>query len=364
MRKLLIPLFAALAVLVSCAEKKPAVPLYGWQGMGKNPDLNEVRAQFENWKSHGFTGVCIQASVEDTPAIAKIAHELGLEYHAWKPCMLQGGKPHDWYCVNRLGQSADEFPAYVNYYKALDPAHPEVQDFIVSMIKEYAAIPEVDYVQLDYIRYVDAILARGLWDKYGLDFSNGPYPAADCCYCERCVSEFKELTGIDILQAEDPQAVPEWTAFRCKKVTELVTKICDAVHAMGKKVSADVFPGPDSHAVPMVRQQWNEWPIDMAFPMNYNDFYLEPAEWLAEITAEEVKAVDGKMPVISGLFICHDWQRKAEIKDPEGHGLLPSEIATAVKGPLDAGAAGICLFTPGSMTEEHWAELDKVLLAK
>ncbi|MBQ3767243.1 MAG: family 10 glycosylhydrolase [Bacteroidales bacterium] len=352
-------LLAALLV-ASCAEK-PSVPLYGWDSIGKDPDLEAVRVKFREWKGHGFTGVCIQADLADIPALSAIAHEEGLEYHAWRPCILQEGKPHDWYAVNRLGQRADEFPAYVQYYRALDPANPDVQDYIVSMISDIAAVPDVDYVQLDYIRYVDAVLARGLWDKYGLDFSDGPYPPADYCYCERCVGEFKELTGIDILQVEDPEAVPEWTAFRCGKVTALVTKVYDAVHALGKKVSADVFPGPDAYAVPMVRQQWDEWPLDMVFPMNYNDFYLEPAGWLYDITAEEVKAA-GDVPVISGLFICRDWQRKAEIEDPEGQGLLPSELATAVKGSLDAGAAGICLFTPGSMTPEHWAELDKLFL--
>ena len=352
-------LLAALLV-ASCAEK-PSVPLYGWDSIGRDPDLEAVRAKFQEWKGHGFTGVCIQADLADIPALSAIAHEEGLEYHAWRPCILQEGKPHDWYAVNRLGQRADEFPAYVQYYRALDPANPDVQDYIVSMIADIAAVPDVDYVQLDYIRYVDAVLARGLWDKYGLDFSDGPYPPADYCYCERCVGEFKELTGIDVLQVEDPEAVPEWTAFRCGKVTALVTKVCDAVHALGKKVSADVFPGPDAYAVPMVRQQWDEWPLDMVFPMNYNDFYLEPAGWLYDITAEEVKAA-GDVPVISGLFICRDWQRKAEIEDPEGQGLLPSELATAVKGSLDAGAAGICLFTPGSMTPEHWAELDKLVL--
>ena len=360
MKRLLIA-FAALAVLCSCAEKKAAIPVYGWESIGKNPDLDEVRAKFQQYRSHGLTGVCIQADLADIPALSAIAHEEGLEYHAWKPCMLQGDLPHDWYCVNRLGQRADEFPAYVPYYKALDPGNPEVQDYIVSIIMDIAAVSDVDYVQLDYIRYADAILARGLWDKYGLDFSDGPYPPADYCYCENCVGEFEELTGIDILSVDDPQAVPEWTAYRCGKVTALVSKVCDAVHSLGKKVSADVFPGPDSYAVPMVRQQWDQWPIDMVFPMNYNDFYLEPAEWLATVTAEEVEAA-GDVPVISGLFICREWRRKAEIKDPDGHGLLPSEIATAVTGSMDAGAAGICLFTPRSMTEEHWAELDKLVL--
>ena len=360
MKKGLLCALAALLALASCSEKKPAIPLYGWEGIGANPDMEAIRTRWSDWKTHGMTGVCINASLENTPALAALAQDLGLEYHAWIPCMLQDGKPHDWYAVNRLGQGADEFPAYVDYYKALDPANPEVQAFMVSKMEAYAAIPEVDYVQLDYIRYADAILARGLWDKYGLDFSQGPYPPADYCYCDKCVTEFREKTGIDILAAEDPQAVPEWTAFRCSKVTELVTKVCDAVHAMGKKVSADVFPGPDSYAVPMVRQQWDQWPIDMVFPMNYNDFYLEGPDWLATVTAEEVQAM-GDVPVISGLFICHDWQRKAEIEDPEGHGLLPSEIATAVCGSMDAGAAGICLYTPNSMTPEHWAELDKLV---
>ena len=362
MRKILIALVALLA-LASCGQKKKTpIPVYGWEGIGKNPDLEEVRAKFQNYKAHGFVGVCIQADLEDIPAISAIAHEEGLEYHAWKPCMLQGDMPHDWYAVNRLGQSADEFPAYVPYYKALDPANPEVQDYIVSLALEIAEIPDVDYVQLDYIRYADAILARGLWDKYGIDFSDGPYPAADYCYCEDCVAEFKELTGIDILDVEDPQAVPEWSEFRCGKVTELVSKVWDAVHSVGKKLSVDVFPGPDAYAVPMVRQQWNEWPVDMIFPMNYNDFYLEPAEWVGAVTADEVKAAGSDVPVISGLFICRQWRRKAEIKDPEGHGLIPSEISTAVEGSMAAGAAGICLFTPGSMTEEHWAELDRLVL--
>ena len=360
MKRLLIAL-AALAVLCSCAEKKIAIPLYGWEGIGKDPDLEEVRAKFQNYKAHGFTGICVNADLADIPAISAIAHEEGLEYHAWKPCMLQSGMPEDWYAVNRLGQRADEYPAYVDYYKALDPANPEVQDYIVSLALEIASIPDVDYVQLDYIRYADAILARGLWDKYGLDFSDGPYPPADYCYCDSCVTEFKELTGIDIREVEDPQAVPEWSEFRCGKVTELVSKVWDAVHSVGKKLSADVFPGPDSYAVPMVRQQWDQWPVDMVFPMNYNDFYLEPAEWVGTVTAEEVQAA-GDIPVISGLFICREWERKAEIEDPEGHGLLPSEIATAVRGAMDAGAAGICLFTPGSMTEEHWAELDRLVL--
>ena len=85
MKKFLFTL-AALLALASCAQKKPSIPLYGWEGIGANPDLEEVRAKFQNYKAHGFTGVCIQADLADIPAISAIAHEEGLEYHAWKPC--------------------------------------------------------------------------------------------------------------------------------------------------------------------------------------------------------------------------------------------------------------------------------------
>ena len=159
---------------------------------------------------------------------------------------------------------------------------------------------------------------------------------------------------------EDPEQVPEWGAFRCRVVTELVSMIADAVHAKGKKLSAAVFPGPDSHAAWMVRQQWDEWPLDKVFPMNYNDFYLQPAAWLETITAEEVAAA-GEVPVVSGLFICPDWQNKASVIDPENSGLLPSEMEQVVAGVRKAGAAGLCLFTPSRMSPEHWAALEAAI---
>ena len=187
------------------------------------------------------------------------------------------------------------------------------------------------------------------------------YAPADYCYCDDCVAEFKELTGIDIREVEDPSKVKEWAQFRCDKVTNLVNAIVDAVHSKGKKVSADVFPGPMSHAYWMVRQEWSKWNVDMLFPMNYNDFYMEGPEWLATIVREEAESAPAGVPVMSGLFICPDWRNKDKVVDPEDSGLLPSEMETAVRGSLDNGAAGICLFTPGRMSAEHWDALAKAL---
>lgn len=360
MKKVLFSALAAIALLAACTKEKAQFPVYVWQGINEKTDFDKLQKDFQFWKSQGVVGVCLENSNPEVVAKASaLAHAEGLEYHAWIPCMLRGDKPHEWYAVNRLGQSADEYPAYVPYYKALDPRHPEVHKHLVEQMTAIARIPDVDYVQLDYIRYPDVILSRGLWDKYGLVMEE-EYAPADYCYCDECVAAFKELTGIDIKEVEDPSKVEEWAQFRCDQVTALVNEICAAVHAEGKKVSADVFPGPASHARWMVRQEWDKWDVDMLFPMNYNDFYLQPAQWVGTVTAEEVAAA-GDVPVVSGLFICREWRRKVELEDPEESGLIPSEIATAVSGAREAGAAGICLFTPGSMTPEHWEALAEAL---
>ncbi|MCI1247031.1 MAG: family 10 glycosylhydrolase [Prevotella sp.] len=360
MRKvLLVVVFAFMVIILSA---KTMIPLYVWEGMPKNATAQSLKADFEKWKEHGVVGVCINVGfdVDKARMAAKAAHEEGLVFHAWIPTMLQQGLDSTWYTVNRLGQSAYDHPAYVPYYKTLDPRNPNVQKYLIKKFCEIAAIPDVDYVQLDYIRYADAILAKALWPKYGL-IENGEWPAADYCYCDSCVAAYKRLTGIDIRKVSDPSKIKSWAQFRCDAITHLVNLIADSVHAMGKKVSVDVFPGPYSRAVWMVRQEWNKWNVDACFPMNYNDFYLEPPSWVVKVTREEVKSMKGRAPVYSGLFICKDWQDKSSGKDPETLGLSPDELADVVRKIKKTGAGGICLFTPGSMTDAHWTVLDQLI---
>ena len=353
-----------LFLLAGCGEKDSVkVPLYVWQSWDEHTTETSLRSDFERWKAHGTTGVCFNAHFDSAKVAtaARIAKELGLEYHAWIPTMLQPALNSTYYTVNRLGESAYDKPAYVPYYKTLDPLKPQARRFLKEQFERIASIDEVDYIQLDYIRYADVILARGLWKKYGLTMDE-EYPNADYCYCDSCVAAFKRASGIDIRQVEDPSTCQEWAQFRCDAITGLVNELVDAIHAKGKKVSADVFPGPKSYAVWMVRQEWDKWNVDAYFPMNYNDFYLEPAAWVGKVTAEEVKSVASKQtPVYSGLFICRDWRNKANLADPEHWGLLPSEIEEAVAGSMRAGATGVCLFTPQSMTDEHWDALAKAI---
>ena len=394
------------------------VAVYGWYKW--NPEEvspDSLQQLFKLWKSHGLVGVCVECGGFQTDRIqtaARIAHDEGLEYHAWVPSMLHGDMDSTWYTVNRLGKSAyrEDDRAYVAYYQTLDPHHPEVVKYLAEQYAKVAEIPEVDYVQLDYIRYADVVLSEGLWVKYdtiidhnwgsleGWNTDGGKcgeceentgegckykqegtckhtavatgakpdgvaeYPGADYCYCDACVADFKAKSGIDVREAVkkgvDPATIEGWAQFRCDNVTNCVNAIAEAVHAKGKKLSADVFPGPKSYAQWMVRQQWDKWDVDVYFPMNYNDFYLRGPKWVGRVTREEVEAA-GDKPVYSGLFICHDWENKRGDIDPENSGLVPSEIAAAVQAAREAGSAGICLFCPNHMTEAHWQAFDEAI---
>jgi hypothetical protein len=352
--------------MVSCnTHKDVKIPCYAWMsGPGKATDA-ELKTQFTDLKKKGIIGLMYSAGrdPEVYRRIGKIVKKAGLEFHAWIPTMVQNNNPEikpEWYAVNGLGESALDKPAYVSYYHFVCPNHEEFYRYLEEMYGRIADIPEVNGIHLDYIRYPDVILARGLWKKYGLVMDR-EYPQFDYCYCGKCVADFKAKTGIDIKSVEDPSKIEEWKQFRYDLITNLVNRLAQMVHSKNKQINAAVFPGPNSIAKKIVRQEWDKWNIDAFFPMNYNDFYLEGTKWIGEMCKESVTALKGTKPVYSGLFICPDPEKKAKESDPENHGLIPGELEAAIRESMENGATGICLFTPGRMTKEDWIVLKKAI---
>ncbi len=342
------------------------VPVYAWLGGPGEATNEEIGKHFRELKNKGVDGLMYNGGhdPETYRRVGGIAKEAGLEFHTWIPTMVQRENPKiekEWYAVNGLGESAFEKPAYVEYYKFLCPSREGVYQFLEDLYGRVADVEEVDGVHLDYIRFPDVILARGLWDKYGLVMDK-EYPQFDYCYCDVCVSNFREQTGIDIREVEDPSRVEEWKQFRYDLITDIVNRLAVMVHARNKEITAAVFPGPNSIAKKIVRQEWDKWNLDAFYPMNYNDFYLEDTEWIGEVCREGVTAINDRAPLYSGLFICPDPESKTTEPDPENHGLIPSELDDAIRESMINGAAGICLFTPGRMTEEHWKIFDEAIL--
>jgi len=276
------------------------------------------------------------------------ATEAGLEVHAWMwcmPCSIDRViKEHpDWYNVNARGESAWDKPAYVDYYKFLDPARPEVRAFIRDTVRELAAIRGLSGVHLDYIRHPDAILPSGLWSKYGI-VQDRVYPSYDYGYTDYSRRAFKTRTGIDPAELTNPESNAAWLQYRLDTVVDLVNEyLVPAAHAGGKVISAAVFPGP-SLAKTMVRQDWGRFHLDALFPMLYHTFYEAGPEFVGRYTSEAVRTV--KAPVYSGLFV-----------SPLG----ADEFTTTVKTALSSGASGVSIFDAGAMNADRWALLAKAL---
>jgi uncharacterized lipoprotein YddW (UPF0748 family) len=278
------------------------------------------------------------AWLNDTLPLASAA---GLEVHAWMwcmPCLLDDViRQHpDWYNVNARGESAASRPAYVDYYKFLDPARPEVREFVRDTVRELAAIEGLTGVHLDYIRHPDAILPRGLWSKYGIT-QERVHPPYDYGYTEYSRRLFKEKYGIDPMTLADPETSREWLQYRLDSVVDLVKNyLAPAARAGGKKISAAVFPGP-SLARTMVRQDWGRFELDAYYPMLYSSFYEEGPEFVRRYTEEGVKAVTA--PLFSGLYV-------APMSD--------AELARSIELALGAGAGGVSIFDAGAMTPDKW----------
>ncbi|MCL6272930.1 hypothetical protein M3P19_02865 [Muricauda sp. 2012CJ35-5] len=361
--------FLILALLItSCAEKKEAektkIPVYAWMGGPGDASDQELRAQFKDLKGKGIDGLMYNGGHDPATykRVGKFVKEAGMEFHTWIPTMVQGENPKidkEWYAVNRNGESAFDKPAYVPHYTFLCPSREGTYNFLADLYGSVAEVEEVDGIHLDYIRFPDVILARGLWDKYGLVMDK-EYPEYDYCYCDLCTANFKKKTGIDILEVEDPTQVMEWKQFRYDLITSIVNRLDEVVESKGKEINAAVFPGP-SISKKLVRQEWNNWNLDAVYPMNYNDFYLEGTDWIGEMVKEEVAAAKDGAPVYSGLFICPKPEKKGSEKDPENHGLLPEELAAAIEASMVNGATGICLFTPGRMTDAHWKVFEEAI---
>ncbi len=318
-----------------------------WAHANDDP-VNAWRGKFARLRTAGIDGVLVTGG--DAEQLAAAAHVEGLAFHRWTWIMNRTGdawvKEHhpEWFSVSRKGESSLTHPPYVGYYQWLCPSRPEVREYLRGKVEEEAFHPSVDGVHLDYIRYPDVILPRGLWAKYGL-VQDHEMPEYDFCYCDVCREAFRRQSGRDPLRLAEPAADPEWRSYRWNSITDVVRVLATSAHARGKEISAAVFPTP-ALARKLVRQAWDQWPLDRVFPMLYHKFYLEDVAWIGRSAAEGVAALQGAFPLHAGLYL------------PD---LPPAELGRAILSAREGGVAGVSLFDAGGLKEEHLPVLRQAL---
>lgn len=268
-----------------------------------------------------------------------VIHAQGMQAHVWMWTTNRGDRwirdnHPEWYMVSRTGKSCFDQPPYVDYYRWVSPVIPGVQEYIRDKVAGFAANPCVDGVHLDYVRYPDVQLARGLWERYGLDQTE-EMPDYDFDYSEPMCQAFMAATGRDPREIENPSQDQEWIHFRHDQVTKLVKLLVKEAHSHGKPISAAVFPTPQ-RARRICRQDWDKWPLDAFCPMLYHSYYLEEVEWVGECVVENIQAV--RQPIVAGLYM-------PAMRTEE-------EFRSALRLVRKRGSGGVSLF--GRVSESMW----------
>ena len=185
-------------------------------------------------------------------AFIEIGHELGLRIHAGFNTMVGGN-------TSSLGSqgilvrdaSKKEWATTLNtksgFKNTLDtdettfffnPGHPEVQEYICSLLKDLAAYPDLDGIILD----------RGRFDSMMSDFSETTKVAFEE-YCGHEVDFNKDVmpagyTGT--ITTEMPYEYKDlkvWLEFRAKTIHDFMEKARDAVRSVNQTVKFGVYVG-------------------------------------------------------------------------------------------------------------------------
>jgi len=335
-----------------------------WVHGGGDRTLAQWREQYDRLAEAGFHGVLVGGG--ETGIHAEASRQAGLELHRWVWTLNRNGDEWvkanhpEWFTVSRNGNSSLTHPPYVGYYKWLCPTRPAVREYLSNSMLSVAREPGVQGVHLDYVRHCDVILPRGLWSTYDL-VQDREYPEFDFCYCDVCRESFASLHGTDPLEFPDPSADERWRRFRWESVTGLVRALAEVVHSVerpesepssrlreapGKPISAAVFPTP-TIARRLVRQAWDEWPVDAVFPMLYHSFYEEGLEWIGIGVADGLRNLENPSNspeddpsrqtarhLFAGLYL---------------PALSPDERLDATNIARKAGAHGVSFFEMGSI---------------
>jgi len=335
-------LLVAIMAVSACSdnkktEAKAEYPMFWtWLGYGSEAKFDSICVVMSEM---GIDGVMLNAATPDDYRKAiPIAHKHGIEVYAWLWTMnLEHDrdrlvKEHpEWFSVNRKGESLADTKAYVDYYKFLCPALPEVREYIKNKIREYCEVEGLNGIAIDYHRLVDVILPTTLWPKYGI-VQDKEYPEWDYGYHPAMIEKFAAMHGYDPREQEDPSTDELWLQFRCDQVTEVANEIAEVVHSYNKVMAASPFPTP-AMSRKMVRQDWGKWNLDIVFPMVYHNFYTEDVSFISDCTIENVRDKNPMTTLYCGLMV-------------DGS----PEVFASMDAALDNGAEGIAIFTVNSLT--------------
>ncbi len=227
-------------------------------------------------------------------AYVEECHKRDMELHVWMPIFYSSHttcsnleksvwyKNPSWRSINNSGK--DTCVNDDDDFCFLNPAHPEVQEFLLGTYQYILENYDIDGFELDYIRYQD-----GVNDDYGYD--------------PLTIGGFKEKYGVTPKYDTSASYWDNWVQYRCDIITGFVGKMRTLFNEYGKDVLLCADVGPDAKGAHNGLYQdyalWIEkgW-IDLLKPMSYT---LDAVE----ATDKNVEKMNGKY-LTSGIGVYSD----------------------------------------------------------
>lgn len=230
------------------------------------------------------------------------AHKRGIKVHTWFQSFYLGNKnpnldpssilaQHPQWgnktkkCADCDGPTMSE-SEHNGYF--LDPANPDVQEFLLELITEIITDYKPDGINLDYIRYPNSN-PRNDMNAWG--------------FSEYARNEFQSIYGKDPVELNISDAMwYDWNDYRRKNITNFVKKVGQVGKDNKTYVSAVIFPDIAS-ALSTKQQDWRSWSyneyIDGFTPL----FLTYDSKMLASMMNDVMNIKANKTELYAGLFV-------------------------------------------------------------
>lgn len=234
------------------------------------------------------------------------AHKRGIKVHIWFQTFYVGNKPPETNPEYILAKK----PEWANYQKKnadsetivysvsehngyfIDPANPEVQQFLYELLCEIITRYKPDGINLDYIRYPQSLAAN--YSTY--DMSNWGYT-------KYARTEFQQMYGVDPIELKQTDPLWNyWRFYRCAKVTNFVKRASALCRSNNVQITAVIFPNRTS-AIETKMQDWKNWSINN-FVDGFTPLFLTCDDKTAMNLMEEVlRNKSASTKLYAGLFV-------------------------------------------------------------
>lgn len=234
------------------------------------------------------------------------AHKRNMQLHVWFQSFYIGNKlPQEdaysilavrpmWGNKNKANAQSNEPVPHISEHRGyfIDPANPEVINFLTELILEISAKYNIDGVNLDYVRY--PLSAKS-------DSTN--YENSNWGYTQYAREEFKKIYGIDPIDIKAGTSMWEkWNNYRQDRISKYVAGVKMALKERGILLSAVAFPDY-KNSLETKQQNWVKWAnynyVDALTPLIMtSDFQLAD-----DILCEVKKKSSSKTQIYPGLFV-------------------------------------------------------------